>query len=141
MSIEDSVTYLDIPDAIHNEIVDELEDEGVNDPDLVVDIVAGAIARALSDGTLVATRTQAAPNRPVQHGLEAPPPVDPGDPWRRGVGGLVVRGVVNDGAPVVAGQWGGTGFGYGTRSMREAAGAILAACAEADAMAARRGEA
>ncbi len=59
----------------------------------------------------------------------------------RGVGGLVAQGVVLPEGPHVMGQWGTKGFGYTTASMREAAAAIVAACDEADAMAAQRGEA
>jgi hypothetical protein len=57
----------------------------------------------------------------------------------RGVGGLVAQGVVLPGGPLVVGQWGLHGFGYSTTSMRAAAAAIIAACDEADAMAAERG--
>lgn len=53
---------------------------------------------------------------------------------RVGVGGLAVHAAVVDGRPVVAGQWGGTGFGYSTTAMRACAAAILAACDDADAM-------
>lgn len=67
-----SVTSVDIPDGLHDAIVDELEEIGVDDPDLVIEVVAGAIARMIADGQLVATRTQAAPNRPVLYSLEAP---------------------------------------------------------------------
>jgi hypothetical protein len=71
----DSVTSIDIPEDAHDGIVSELEDVGVYDADLVVDIVASAITRLIGDGLLVAMRTQAAPNRPVVYSLEAPPPV------------------------------------------------------------------
>jgi len=71
-ALPDSVTLVEIPDDLHGAIVEDLEDLGVNDPDLVVEVVAGAVARMIADGQLVATRTQAAPNRPVVYSLEAP---------------------------------------------------------------------
>jgi len=59
----------------------------------------------------------------------------------RGLDGLVAQGALFDGKPHVIGQWGLHGFGYTTATMRAAAASILAACDDADAMAARRGEA
>lgn len=57
----------------------------------------------------------------------------------RGIGGLVAQGALfPDGTPHVIGQWGLHGFGYSTKSMRAAAKLILAACDEADAMAAKQ---
>lgn len=58
----------------------------------------------------------------------------------RGVGGLAIQGALGANGPCVIGHWGRTGFGYSTASMREAAGAILAACDQADAMAGNRKE-
>ena len=56
-----------------------------------------------------------------------------------GVGGLVAQGVVFNNRATVIGQWEQKGFGYTADAMREAAAAIIAACDEADAMAARMG--
>ena len=69
---------------------------------------------------------------------ELPPP-DPDGLWR-GVGGLVLEAGLRDGHPVINGQWGRTGLGYGVASMEEVAHMILAACAKARGMAGQDGE-
>jgi hypothetical protein len=70
---------------------------------------------------------------------EATPTPDP-EGFYRGVGDLVVRGGLYDGEPVVEGQWGPTGFGFGVDSMEQAADLIRAAAADARAMATQDGD-
>lgn len=70
--------------------------------------------------------------------MSTPRPDEDGK-WR-GIGGLAVQGALfPNGKPRVIGQWGLAGFGYTTDSMRQAAAAIVAACDQADAMAAKEG--
>jgi hypothetical protein len=63
-------------------------------------------------------------------------PTPDADGIYHGIGDLAAKGSLGPFGPYVIGHWGPMGFGWTTKPMREAALAILAACDDADALAA-----